>query len=43
MTILVIDKDEELVGDDGGSEELVGDDGGDMLPELEYDGCLISP
>jgi hypothetical protein len=35
MTVLVIDTDEELAGDDKGSEELVGDDGGDMLPELE--------
>jgi hypothetical protein len=35
MTVLVIDTDKELAGDDGGDEELVGDDGGDELPELE--------
>jgi hypothetical protein len=35
MTVLVIDTNEELAGDDGGNEELVGDDGGDVLPELE--------
>jgi hypothetical protein len=32
MAVLVIDTDEELVGDDGGDE----------LPELEKNGCLTS-
>jgi hypothetical protein len=43
MTILVIDTDEELAGDDGGDEKLVGGDGGDELPELEKNGCHTSP
>jgi hypothetical protein len=43
MAVLVIDTDEELVGDDGGDEELGGDDGGDELPELEKNDCLTSP
>jgi hypothetical protein len=43
MTVLVVDADEKLVGDDKGDEELVGGDGGGEWPELEKDGCLTAP
>jgi hypothetical protein len=43
MAVLVVDTDEELVGDNGGDETIVGDDGGDEFPELEMNGCLTSP
>jgi hypothetical protein len=45
MTVLVIDTDEELVGDDRGDEKLIGGDGGGELPELEKNGlsyCTLS-
>jgi hypothetical protein len=42
MTVLVVDTDEELVGDNGGDKGLGGEDGGDELPELEKNGCLTS-